>query len=336
MQISFLHNPVDVAANRERKITPQQMERLKPPGLLRAGCLSIVLMVFGTCAVLFLAAMLDTSLEVFVGMWFVFLLLFGAVWGWVFFRAIRRKVVFQRECQEGAISQGRGELVFHKNEYQIQVENFFMALPPSENACGLLPGTAYQVYYLSESHQLLSIEEPGPVPFLPVQEGMNKLLQRFHKFGLDELDANNQGQITPGQRLKLLPRAVGGAFLCLGILMALLVDLATGLTLSSTIFPLIVAALGFYYGWVAFANALSDLLVQAPMEISGRIQKKLKVVRNGRYQTAEHFYVTENQSLQVSYTAYQVLLPDLTYRIFYLPKTRTILSMEMIAGSTQP
>lgn len=336
---SILQNPEELEANRQGRITPAQIERLRPQARgLGSSCLGIFLTILGTglaCVLATIAAaLLDADAEPTVAAWCLVGLAGTSSLAWVLFRAWQKQHVFNRECDTSTIEQGTGELIFQKNEYKLVVNDRVLTIHFSENACGLLPGVPYQVYYLPESRLVLSVEPAQNIATNQVQEAVNQILIKAHRFTPEELEANRMGQITTSQRLKPLPTAIGGFLLSLTIFIGLIIDLATGLTLSSQIFPLIIAVLGFYYGSTRFGNALTDMLQSAPSELSGIAFKTLRV-GGRRNREAFYFYRFDSGELQVSHKAYDLLLPNLEYRVFYLPKTGRILSMELTGLAQQ-
>lgn len=182
---------------------------------------------------------------------------------------------------------------------------------------------------------------------------MGAMVQAFHQATLDPLDShgraeleralresgatdapalddNRQGRMTSRQRGRLL--RVAGNYVVFGLL-------AT----AFAIFAMVSAYQKVNWGWgVAALVGLvvsAALFYQARVDLGdwsgGRVEmvesmvgKRTHSTSSGRSNTTHYYYMAHNMSFEVSHAAYEALLEDRTYKLYYASGTKKFLNIE--------
>jgi hypothetical protein len=95
---------------------------------------------------------------------------------------------------------------------------------------------------------------------------------------------------------------------------------------------LIGAGLAIYAGFL-FIRAVLDLGQGAPEEIRGSGHKEIRVHSSGRSRSTHYYYVIDGVDFEIRKKAYAALLDGLEYRAYYLPRTKTLLSIEALPST---
>lgn len=343
-------DPDVIASNRQGIITPEQQEIL----------LFYVSWPFWGCLVWFIL----TGLILFPFWWPgseqlpafmmpLYVLIFGggavlttAMFGWQIWKGLRQR----QEIKRGPVVWADGEVIVRGERFEVLIPDGRLQSPVQK--FNLLPGP-YRFYFLPRSRFLLSAESIEQnaadlvanalnIPRLPADltRALPALMQTF-RFNEADLAQNRAGGLTNRQR--------GRTFL--DILLYL------GMLLAVTFFAGLVVA-GYWFGWTepeipdswlfqvwqfvclggivlfAFgyplwniATRLIDILSGQVSTLSGPIQFK---IRGGRSSTS--YYVIQGQEFQVKHTAYHSFIEKLPYHVYYIPRTKEIVSLEPVEG----
>jgi len=339
-----LLNSQDVQANRRGDITKAQKQRFYAVLGWRRQVFIIGAAAFVFVSILLLASFpyissaglrsnFPSLLLVGWGLFLLLLLYAGrSIWSlW------DRVAKFKRDDAGCAIRQGQGQLAYSKKGYTFQAQDRSFAMP-ANGANGLLPGTVYRVYYLEESGFLLSAEEFYSATPAQVRTAINEILATANGFSFEDLAANQNGRVTPAQRRRPIYNVMLGAVIGLAAFVFLVPFLLPALSSNFTNTPsfLIAVILGGIFllvGGFMFVNALIDVFISAPQQTQGMAHKKIRVSSSGRSQTTHYYYVIDDQSFEVSKSAYTALIDGLKYRIYYLPRTKRLISIEALEVS---
>lgn len=144
---------------------------------------------------------------------------------------------------------------------------------------------------------------------------------------------NRNGQVTLGQRMKLLRQVVTAAALALigltlgGVFLFLVypnVDPSEALAIL-LLSVLLFGALAVFGGWT-FLSGLLDMLVPSIEQAQGIGHKHAYIGRR----STRYYYAIAGKTFEVNRQAYTVLLEGMDYRVYYLPRTEKLVSIEPV------
>lgn len=169
-------------------------------------------------------------------------------------------------------------------------------------------------------------------------------------FPADALETNRAGQLSPNQ-LKLLSGTAKadrkneftGAFICvvLGLLILFGVDSSKPAYLHYG-FPVVafLAAGYFLYRSTSAGDALTKDLHSVRVEsVEGAVRKWVVNSHdsgNGGYTSTSHFVEVEHERFRIGSTEYSAIPEAGWVRIYYLPKSRTVVNFEHLADRPLP
>lgn len=341
-----LLDPEGLAANRAGQISDAQSQRLNMAIAWNQGCVTLIFLpisiLLGIMALGSLFAgdfgpnMLIPAV-CFGGVALLFLVI-SVAGAWNMFSGWRQ---VSRDRQNNAIRQAQGRVSFDKNGYSFDADGRRLKLPSPEHTGGLLPGGVYRVFYLEESGVVLSAEEVFPPSPAQTRAALTEILAQANGFTLDDLAANRNGEVTPAQRMKPLSQVIGGAIFGL-------MALAFGGLFFFQVFPsadagealpamvisaLVLGIFALVGGWM-FLNGLLDIAVSSLEQAQGAGRKE-KRTSGGKSRSTRYYYVIDGKSFQVARRAYTALLEGMDYRIYYLPRTKKLVSIEPVDVTTE-
>ncbi len=342
---SILHSD-SFAANERGVLSQEQRSWLKKMGnqsLLRAVFLTIAFGMTG-CFLLVPIFLSRPQGDVTIFLLFIVIAISSLLTGgFVMSTVLQREIPLQAvwESRNPSLRQGQGSLVFDKNRYALQDSLRTYPLPASATNSGLKPGGVYRFYSLEQSGLVLSAQEvfaPNPAQ---TRNAVQEALCRANRFSPEELESNKAEEISLSQRKKLLPQLLGGlaigAFL-LFILLALSPELSAiddQESLRDILIPIVLFGFFLLVGGIVFARALLDALEQSPHIAEGKCRRE-KRITGGKNRRVEYFYVLDTLKLRVNENGYNALIDDLSYRVYYLPRTKILLSIEPLSQSLSP
>lgn len=247
---------------------------------------------------------------------------------------VQRAIKLRADRQSGQIRQAIGELGFGKSGYLAQAGERQLFLPSYGDAGGLLPGARYNFYYFDESGLVLSAEALGGISEAAVRAGLNRILAEANRYTLDDMAANQRGEIASGQRWRLVLKILGG--LGLGLLF---VGMAAGVTVASfstgdslpwpavIVFVVILGIIVSIGGAMALRGFLD--LNTPPDYVEGRGATHTERRSSGRSSRTVYFYDIGEMKFEVPFRAYQALMEGLTYRAYFSPHSKMLLSLEV-------
>jgi hypothetical protein len=248
---------------------------------------------------------------------------------------------FRRDLANHAIRQGQGQLLYGKKGYAFDLGG--NTLPMVGNLSnGLIPGNTYQVYYLEESRFLLSATMTHQASPAQANAALNQILASANGFSAEDVLANQQGEVTFAQRSKLFPKAVTGALIVLGSL-AFSIPFVLGPLFSNaktpgafSIFLILLLAILPVVGGFMLITALLDIFMPKLEVFQGAAFKTHRVVNTGRSSHVEYYYTINQKRFNVRQRAYTALVDGLEYRLYYLPRTKKLVSIEVLNGENRP
>lgn len=334
-----LLNPQDLAANLMGEISEAQNRRLNLALGWGQGCsllifFPVMLMILAGFTFVFLVSggvsVALLPLIVVAGITFlVFINLVPGVW-----QVFSNTAKLKRDYENRAIRQAQGQLAFDKNGYVFKTADRNLLLPSAENTGGLLPGATYRVFYLEESGFLLSAEEVFPVSPAQARAALTEILAQANGFTLEDLAANRNGEVTSSQRMKplagvLIGMLIGLAALAFGSLLFFQVfpNVEAGEALTVMVVPALVLGVFVLIGGWMVVGGLLDMSVSSLEQAQGPGRKEKRTSR-GKNRSTYYYYVIGGKSFRVTRRAYTALMDGLDYRIYYLPRTKKLVSIE--------
>jgi len=334
-----LLNPDDVDANRRGEITPAQNDRLNALAFGRQGCGTFVapMAVLSIIFFFLITSLLNSggiTLFFLLPLGFLLVIILGlskGLFGWW-----RNSAKLKADRANGIVPSGVGELKFiPKKGFVANVGEEILILSASNDASGLMPGVRYNFYYLPESRFVLSAEQLGEISTGQVCLAVSDILARANDFSAEDLQTNQNGEVTTSQRTvglkKMIPGLVFmGIALVFGILF--LYPLLSNSKLSSNLVPILFIG-GFLatftaVGFSMVLNAFLDLNASAPELVEGVGQKTSRRKSSGRSSRTVYYYIIGSQEFEVPQKAYPAMLDGLTYKAYFMPRTKRLLTIE--------
>jgi hypothetical protein len=333
-------NPDDIAANKRGYITDHQRavfarlarnQRITAWLVVGAG-----LAYFGLIGYLIIVTW-PPSLREGLGYLFIGLLLVPVGERMISsLRELRRLAQTQHELSTGLLVQTPGQVVWRARRYVAQIPGHTLYFAPPLN----LPPGDYRFFYLPHSRWLLAAESFGRADPTQTIQPYLAVLARANHFSLDALAANRQGQLSAAQRktqihnLAFVALSLGLMSAFFGVLIFfvwrtyLAGDNPLGGTIALTLlllfFPttafLIAARHGFSF------SAIVDLREGRVAVTEGVVRKTMVYLSNSK--ESLYYYRINRLRFPVSEAGYDALIANRPYRVYYLPRSKILLSLE--------
>lgn len=337
-----LTQPDFVSANRYGQMTPQQLAAFKSAylwpgiGFLVVGALvgGFMVLMFGGMLIGMLA---DGADEWWIGLVFmIFPLGFG---GGFLFAGLRNLWIWSRANASGALATAEGRLVWRRNGYRGEFDGGALTLP---GAAELPPG-AYRFFYVTGVNLVASAERLS-LSLTPVdqQEELSRALRDALDFTQEDLEANKTMQLSGRQRNNMIFGVIGLAILLAALLLVPIVLAGVvwmtegGFRLDESDYtPLLCfGGIMLVIDAVVFAAILSgarEALGGKVDSVTGYLEERTEVRGSGKSRRTYYYYVIDNQKFTVTPAAHKASIQNMRYRLFYLPKSRKVVSAEPIA-----
>lgn len=350
---SSLLNKANYEANGRGEITPQQRQNIQGADIGSLMSIAIPAVIAGFMLFFFLpnffgvfnraSRSVDESIFTWVIpglMVLVFIIIIAATAAPAvarLFTMLVRWPQVQRDLQNNSIRIAQGTLAYANRGYVFRTGERDLATPTGQSS-GLLPGTRYNVYYLEESGIILSAMEIAPATPTEISNALQDILAQVNGFSLEDLNQNRNGEIAPGQRMKPLAQAIfGGIFGLVALGMGAAVFFtseSTSRNLPTLIMPAVILGIFLLVGGWLFVNAALDMTVSPLDQVEGEGRKESRR-SGGKNRRTNYYYMVNNHSFQVNFEAYNALVDGQRYRVYYLPRTRKLLSIEVLGSGPE-
>lgn len=329
---TMLSDQATLAANRYGQLAPWQRQRLKPPALV--GSLILVGLAGAFVAPLclfFLAQFLrgvfnsdyseQFSSLIFLGLFALSLLALLPLL-LIPLGSLRGKLRLRRDLMDGYIAQEDGQVIFKTSiGYVARTAGQALRSLDGGKAVDLPPGN-YHFYYLPQTRRILSAErqtlfEPGGP-----QAGLLLALSQANGFSLAELEQNRQGLVSGGQRGRLMRRLALLCVLTAGLVVGAVWQRA--LLVESTPWGYIVLGLMLLGLIVMMVNRWRDLQDGRVLMLEGFVRGE----EHSSDDSSTYYYVLGDEKFTVSGAAYRALVAGQRYRLYYLPRSKKLVSIE--------
>lgn len=154
-----------------------------------------------------------------------------------------------------------------------------------------------------------------------------QMLARANNFSPEDLKQNHDGLLSAHQVNRLLRwGGYHGLMFLIGtvLLIAPFRDLLRTLPIEPVLLLLGVEAILILSFGMSTASILADLWRGKVSSVEGTVWSETRWIRNGR----SYSYVVGSQKFQVHKAAYAALVPGNSYRIFYVPRSKHLVSIE--------
>ena len=337
-----LLNADEVEANRRGEITPAQNNRLNAMTLGRQGCSTLIapFFILGIIAFILFTSLLGSSgigwfSLIPVGIMVVVLMGFSkGIYNWW-----RNTTRLKTDRANGIVRSGVGELAYSpKIGFSARVNEEDLILSATHDSSGLLPGVRYNFYYLPESRFVLSAEQLGEIGSGQVRQALTEILAQANGFTLDDLKANQNGEVTDTQRWaglkKLIPSVIlMGVALIFGLLF--LYPLLTSFDLSSNLVPYLFVggflAIFVAIGFTMVLNAILDFNTSEPEMVEGEGRKVTRRKSSGRSSRTVYYYVIGDHEFEVPQKAFPALVEGINYRAYFMPRSKRLVTLEPLS-----
>jgi hypothetical protein len=337
-----LLNDEELEANRRGEITPAQNTRLTTMTLGRQGCATFIVPVFILGISIFV---LFTSLLGSSGIgWFslipvaiMVIVLAGFSKG--IYHWWRNTIRLKADRANGSVRSGVGQLGYSpKNGFSAKVNEEELILSAAHDASGLLPGVRYNFYYLPESRFVLSAEQLGEISSGQVRQALIEILAQANGFTLDDLKANQNGEVTDAQRWAGLKKMIPGViFMGVAVIFGLLFlyPLLSGFDLRGNLVPLLFVggflAIFVAIGFTMVLNAILDFNTREPEVVEGEGRKITRRKSSGKSSRTVYYYVIGDHEFEVPQRAFPALVEGINYRAYFMPRTKRLVTLEPLS-----
>lgn len=231
------------------------------------------------------------------------------------------------DVTNGVVESSVGKIVWGGRRYEMQTDTRVLRSLRFSGVASPPPGT-YRFYYLPRTGLVVMAEE---VP-KNVVHGGDTLLQALanaNRFSLEDLKINQEGHLSKHQENRLLLTAIlylAGCVSSAAFFGVFIPQIRSAVSETGLVFALSIGSvLLLRFGW-STANLIADLwqgrveMVQGPVAVQHRRTKY----------SISYYYVCDAHRFQVSSSAYRALLEQPAYRIYYVPHSKKLVSIEPI------
>jgi len=234
------------------------------------------------------------------------------------------------DLSAGQVEQAEGRIVWMGKSYGAQIQGrrlrfiYGIRIPPPDD---------YRFFYLPRSGWILSIDRLVSTGTQTDSYLLNALAHAVN-FSVESLKANRAEQLTRDQAWQLLVPMLGSllaALLMIGIAIAsigyvLLHDLKSMVLIIPIVFAL--AVMVSIYSWNDLTTIIPDVSEGRVLAMEGPVYK-IKVSTSGsRTRRTDYFYEINDRRFEVSPQAYEALFAGRSYRLYYTPHGKSIVSIE--------
>ncbi len=332
-----LTQPEFVSANRYGQLTPQQLDAFKAaylwPGV---GFLALGIL-FGGFFLLMTGGMLIGMLSDGDDEWWIALifLIFPIFLGGGFLiGGVRNLWTWFRVSTPGSLATAEGRLVWRRNNYRAEIDGANLSLPGSSE----LPPGAYRFFYVTGANLVASAERLSlSLTAVDQQEELSRAMRDALDFTQDDLEANKTMQLSGRQRNNMIFGVIGLAIL-LGVLVLVPLGIFGAVWFTEGGFSLdgsdIVPFLFFggvmvVIDAVIFASILSgvrEAFAGRVESVTGYLDERTEVRGSGKSRRTYYYYIIDNQKFTVTPAAHKASIKNLRYTLYYLPKSRKVVS----------
>ena len=252
------------------------------------------------------------------------------------YRLRTRSATLRGDLEGQTIRSASGRLVFEEGDYRIEAGDLDLRLPFG-GFTTLTPRTDYRFYYLADAGDVLSAERLGRSTSGRAQEALTEILAEANGFQISALASNRKGLLAPGQIRHLLGNLI--LPLLFGVFALVVVTRLFLPTLTSESPPdldtgrILIGGIVIVVGLVSFylsARSLLDILWGRVETAAGPVRLEQRTRRDDDGTTTKYFYKLGDRRFSVSRRGFRALVPTATYRVYYAPRSKTLVNIEAL------
>jgi uncharacterized membrane protein len=247
--------------------------------------------------------------------------------------------VWSRVTATGSLATAEGRLVWQRNNYRGVIEGAQLSLP---GAAELPPG-AYRFFYITGANLIASVERLTlNVAPHEARDELTRALQESLDFNQEDLEANRTLQISARQRNGMIAGVIGLSAL-LGVLFLFPIVMFAGFWWSESGFGSLESsdyAPFLCFGGImlivdvvilfAVLSGVREAFAGRVESVTGHLQEHTEVRGSGKSRHTYYYYVVDGQKFQVTPAAHKASIEGMRYRLFYLPRSKKVVSAEPI------
>ncbi len=236
------------------------------------------------------------------------------------------------DLSAGQVEQAEGRIAWMGKSYGAQIQGrrlqfiYGIRIPPPDD---------YSFFYLPRSGWILSIDRLVSTGTQTDSYLLNALAHAIN-FGVESLKANRAGRLAKDQSWQLLVPMLGSllaALLMIGIVIAttayvLLHNLKSMALIIPIVFAL--AVMVSIYSWNDVTTIIPDVSEGRVLTLEGPVYKRKVSTSGSRTRRTDYFYEINGRRFEVSPQAYEALVAGRSYRLYYTPHSKSIVSIELL------
>jgi len=333
-----LTDPDVIVANQRGEMTPEQRARLSSLRL-DSLILPVIVLIIGLAFCIFGIAALVTlwpylaSGPAFVWIFFTLMSLVGSVASVLALLYIVRLILARREWLTEQIEHAEGQITWGGQNYITEVEG--RRLKPA-GRLNLPPGN-YQLFYLPRAGWLLSAERlaAGEQQTSP---DLRNILAHANGSSLEAIVDNRRGRLADDQvrpLLHLVARCFLESLILIGIAAIFAFTFLTRHDLNMVVVRITlgaIIALSLFSLW-RVVRIIVDILRKQVVVTEGLVRKTFSEHLNRMWQKHRtYYYQINNLKFEVSRRSYNALVTGLAYRLYYVPRSKTMVGIEPLSS----
>jgi hypothetical protein len=235
------------------------------------------------------------------------------------------------DLSAGQVEQAEGQIIWMGKSYGAQIQGrrlrfiYGIRIPPPDD---------YSFFYLPRSGWILSIDRLALSTGARTDLYLLDALAHAINFSVESLKANRAGRLTKDQAWQLLVPMWGyvlADLLMIGIAIAftgyvLLHDLKSIALIIPIVFAL--AVMVGLYSWKDVTTIIPDISEGHVLVMEGPVYKRKVSTSGSRTRRTDYFYEINGRRFEVSPQAYKALFAGRSYRLYYTPRSKSIVSIE--------
>jgi hypothetical protein len=230
------------------------------------------------------------------------------------------------DLEEATVESAVGNVVWRGTRYQMRTDSRRLR---ALRRVHLPPLGDYRFYYLPRTGLVVMAEKISDMSVEVAVPSLLQVLASTNNFSLVDLAQNHKGELSLRQENHLFGEAAfSGLVLLIGV--ALFVSMISRIlrgTPSATYLLLLIigAIVMLRFGW-STANLIADIWSGKVISVEGSVGREIHRARFSE----SYYYVLGMDQFQVSYAAYNALFEGKPYRIFYVPHSKRLVSIEPV------
>lgn len=227
------------------------------------------------------------------------------------------------DLENAVVESAVGKVVWSGTKYRMRTDDRLLRSMPMR---ALPPPGDYRFYFLPHSGLVVMAEEvsPGAIPQVPE---LLLVLSNVNNFTLEDLKLNQDGRLSRHQENTLLWITALYLVFCVGTIILAVIFMPKIIPSLSSIRNQLILFIVLYlfirFTWSA-VKLIGDIWHGKVSNVEGPVGRR---IHRARYSDS-YYYVSDLDEFQVSSAAYHALLEGQRYRIYYVPRSRRLVSIE--------